>query len=58
MSVELDEILALSDRIAVMFAGKIVAVLDVKDVTEEKLGLLMAGSSLEHAESSAEKAHL
>jgi general nucleoside transport system ATP-binding protein len=50
VSVELDEILALSDRIAVMFAGKIVAVLDAKEATEEKLGLLMAGSSLEHEE--------
>lgn len=57
VSVELDEILALSDRIAVMFAGKIVAVLDRSDANEEKLGLLMAGSSLEHAESPAEKAH-
>ncbi|MBK8033286.1 MAG: ABC transporter ATP-binding protein [Chloroflexi bacterium] len=57
VSVELDEIFALSDRIAVMYAGKIVAVLDAKSVTEEQLGLLMAGSSLEHAEVAAEKAH-
>lgn len=48
VSVELDEILALSDRIAVMYSGKIVAVLDAKDANEEKLGLLMAGSTLEH----------
>ena len=53
VSVELDEILALSDRIAVMFAGKIVAVLDAQDATEEKLGLLMAGSTLDHAEEKA-----
>ena len=55
VSVELDEILALSDRIAVMFAGKIMAVLPREDATEEKLGLLMAGSSLEHAETPDEK---
>ena len=53
ISVELDEILALSDRIAVMFEGKILAVLDAADATEEKIGLLMAGGSLEPA---AEKA--
>ena len=43
VSSELDEIRALSDRIAVMFEGKIVATLDSKDATEERLGLLMAG---------------
>jgi simple sugar transport system ATP-binding protein len=55
VSVELDEIMALSDRIAVMFEGKVVAVLDRADATEEKLGLLMAGAALDHAET-AEKA--
>jgi simple sugar transport system ATP-binding protein len=44
-STELDEILALSDRIAVMFRGKIAAVLDAGHVTKEYLGLLMAGVS-------------
>jgi general nucleoside transport system ATP-binding protein len=56
ISVELDEILALSDRIAVMFAGRVMAVLDAKDVTEEKLGLLMAGTPLEYADAPIEKA--
>ncbi|MAU13480.1 MAG: heme ABC transporter ATP-binding protein [Anaerolineaceae bacterium] len=46
ISVELDEILALSDRVAVMYEGRIVATLDMDEVNEEKLGLLMAGSSL------------
>lgn len=50
VSVELDEIFALSDRIAVMFEGKILAVLDAATATEEQVGLLMAGGSLEHAE--------
>ncbi len=43
VSTELDEIRALSDRIAVMFAGKIVDILPAKQVTKEQLGLMMAG---------------
>jgi len=43
VSPELDEIMSLSDRIAVMFAGKILDILPAKDVTKEELGLLMAG---------------
>ena len=45
VSTELDEILALSDRIAVMYRGRIVAVVDAKQATKEYLGLLMAGVS-------------
>jgi ABC-type uncharacterized transport system ATPase subunit len=45
VSAELDEIMALSDRIAVMFEGRIVAILDCEQATREKLGLLMAGST-------------
>jgi ABC-type uncharacterized transport system ATPase subunit len=44
VSTELDEIRALSDRIAVMFEGKIVDILPARRVTKEQLGLLMAGS--------------
>lgn len=43
VSTELDEILGLSDRIAVMYRGKIVATLDAAQATKEGLGLLMAG---------------
>jgi ABC-type uncharacterized transport system ATPase subunit len=43
VSTELDEIRALSDRIAVMFEGKIVDILPANRVTKEQLGLLMAG---------------
>ncbi len=43
VSSELDEIRALSDRIAVMFEGRIVATLSAAEATEERLGLLMAG---------------
>ncbi|MGQ9826892.1 MAG: ABC transporter ATP-binding protein [Roseiflexus sp.] len=44
VSAELDEIMALSDRIAVMYHGKIVATLPAASTTREELGLLMAGA--------------
>ncbi len=47
VSLELDEIMALSDRIAVMYEGEIVGILDRDDATEELLGLMMAGASKE-----------
>lgn len=43
LSLELEEILALSDRIAVMYEGRIVAIMDASEATEEKIGLLMTG---------------
>jgi simple sugar transport system ATP-binding protein len=43
MSVELDEILGLADRILVMNGGEIVGEVARADATEEKLGLMMAG---------------
>ena len=43
VSPELDEIMSLADRIAVMFKGKFIAVLPAEEATREKLGLLMAG---------------
>ncbi|MCI0343946.1 MAG: ABC transporter ATP-binding protein [Chloroflexi bacterium] len=49
VSTELDEVFSLSDRIAVMFQGRIVAFVDPKDATAELLGLLMGGSSPESA---------
>jgi ABC-type uncharacterized transport system ATPase subunit len=48
ISVQLDELITLADRILVMFAGRIVGDLDVEGVTEEELGLLMAGVVPEH----------
>ena len=54
VSTELDEVLALADRIAVMYQGRIVAVLDQADATPEKLGLLMGGAQLEGAEPPAQ----
>jgi len=49
VSVELDEIMSLSDRIAVMFDGQIMGTADPETTNERKLGLLMAGVSDEAA---------
>jgi simple sugar transport system ATP-binding protein len=46
VSSELDEILSLSDRIAVMYKGQIMGILEAKTATKEQLGLLMAGVHL------------
>ena len=43
VSAELDEVLALSDRIAVMYKGHIVGIVDGKTASREQLGLMMAG---------------
>lgn len=43
ISEELDEIINLSDRIAVIYKGQIQSVMDKKDATRSKLGILMAG---------------
>ena len=45
VSTELDEVLAVGDRIAVMFEGRIVGVLSGPDATFENLGMLMGGAS-------------
>src|SRR5246127_4776483 len=46
-SQDLDELTEIADRIAVMFHGSLSASLATADVTREKLGLLMGGSSLD-----------
>jgi simple sugar transport system ATP-binding protein len=43
-SLDLDEILDLSDRIAVMYEGRIMGIVDAKETDEKQLGLMMAGS--------------
>ncbi len=43
ISADLEEIMALSDRIAVLFAGKIAGVVDRREATVEQIGLLMGG---------------
>lgn len=43
-SLELDEILSVSDRIAVIFKGEIIDVVDAQSVTRQELGMMMLGS--------------
>jgi simple sugar transport system ATP-binding protein len=45
VSAELDEVLSLADRIAVMYRGRIAGVLDAAEATPESLGYLMATGS-------------
>jgi simple sugar transport system ATP-binding protein len=47
ISEDLDEVLALSDRIAVLYEGEIMGVVERQDTTAEELGLMMAGERLE-----------
>src|SRR5690349_1901353 len=47
VSVELDEVLALSDRILVLYRGKIQGELNTATATEEEVGILMAGGTLD-----------
>ncbi|MBQ4364627.1 MAG: heme ABC transporter ATP-binding protein, partial [Oscillospiraceae bacterium] len=44
VSLELEEVLSVSDRILVMFEGEIVGELDPKNTTREELGLYMSGA--------------
>ena len=50
VSLELDEVMNLSDRILVMYEGQIVGEFDPKQVTVEELGLYMAGAKRQTAE--------
>jgi simple sugar transport system ATP-binding protein len=47
VSEDLDEVVALSDRIAVIYEGQIVGILPARDATVAKLGLMMSGVVLE-----------
>ena len=47
ISEDLDEILLLSDRIAVMFGGRIVGMFDSAEASREDIGLLMGGKAVE-----------
>jgi len=52
-SLDLDEILELSDRIAVMFNGRIVGLLDRMEATPERIGALMTGAAQQESAGSA-----
>ena len=47
ISAELEELMNLADRIAVMFEGRIVGILDAASVTQDKLGLMISGVAYE-----------
>jgi simple sugar transport system ATP-binding protein len=49
VSFELDEVMALADRVAVMYRGRIIGTLDGDRLTRENVGLLMAGHPLPEA---------
>jgi general nucleoside transport system ATP-binding protein len=49
VSFELDEIMTLSDRIGVIYEGKLVGIVDPKQTTEAELGLMMAGANKKEA---------
>ncbi len=53
VSSELDEILALSDRVIVMNGGRITGELDIAECTETRLGLLMAATAKEETNAAA-----
>jgi simple sugar transport system ATP-binding protein len=55
VSVELEEIMALADRILVLFRGQIQGELDAKTATEEEVGILMAGGKLSDLETNQAK---
>jgi simple sugar transport system ATP-binding protein len=49
ISEDLDELLALSDRVAVMFRGALSQPMPREKVTIQSLGLMMAGQGFQHA---------
>jgi len=49
ISAELEEVMALSDRIAVMYRGEIVRLVNAGEATRQELGLWMAGGHAENA---------
>jgi simple sugar transport system ATP-binding protein len=49
VSADLSEVLALSDRIAVMYGGRFVTVMPRRDASAERLGPYMTGAAKESA---------
>lgn len=47
VSLELDEVMALADRIAVVYDGNIVGIVPGKEATEKELGIMMAGGKID-----------
>jgi simple sugar transport system ATP-binding protein len=49
VSLELDEVMALADRIGVIYDGKIVGIINGEDANERELGIMMAGGKAKKA---------
>ena len=45
ISSELDEVLSLADRVAVLYRGRVAAIIDANEADRERVGLLMAGAA-------------
>jgi simple sugar transport system ATP-binding protein len=58
VSVELDEVMALSDRILVLYRGRVQGELSAATATEEQVGILMAGGTLDDVGHPAREAKL
>jgi general nucleoside transport system ATP-binding protein len=52
VSAELDEIMSLSDRIAVIYEGQVMEIYEAGTASEDEIGLLMPGGALETEEQS------
>lgn len=50
VSADLEEVLSLSDRIVVMYEGRIMGVVNTEDANEDNIGMLMMGGTPEPAE--------
>ena len=50
VSAELDEVLELSDRVAVIYRGRLVAIRDARTADKNEIGILMATGGREHAD--------
>ena len=53
VSTELSEIFALSDRIAILYKGRIMGIFCNDELTTEKIGLLMAGYQIDKEDETA-----
>jgi len=51
-SAELDEVMALADRIAVIYEGQIMAIFKAGEADEDRIGLLMTGGAAQTEEQS------
>lgn len=49
ISEDLDEIFGVSDRVAVMYEGQIMGIVDPNTATREQVGLMMAGVAQDEA---------